>query len=33
MKETDFPSYAGDKTTYRTADTIEEVIQLLERDS
>ena len=32
MKETDFSSYA-DNTPYRTADTIEEVIKLLERDS
>ena len=33
MKETDFSSYADDNTPYRTADTIEEVIKLLERDS
>ena len=32
-KETDFSSYADGKTPYRTADTIEEVIKLLERDS
>ena len=33
MKETDFSSYADDNTPYRTADTIEEVMKLLERDS
>ena len=33
MKETDFSSYADDNTPYRIADTIEEVIKLLERDS
>ena len=33
MKETDFSSYAVDNTPYRTVDTIEEVIKLLERDS
>ena len=33
MKETDFSSYAEDNTPYRIADTIEEVIKLLERDS
>ena len=33
MKETDFSSYANDNTAYRTGDTIEEVIKLLERDS
>ena len=33
MKETDFSSDADDNTPYRTADTIEEVIKLLERDS
>ena len=33
MKETDFLSYADDNTPYRTADTVHEVIKLLERDS
>ena len=33
MKETDFSSYADDNTPYRTADTIEEVTKLLERDN
>ena len=33
MKETDFSSYADHNTNYRTADTNEEVIKLLERDS
>ena len=33
MKESDFSSYTDDNTPYRTADTIEEVIKLLERDS
>ena len=33
MKGTDFSSYADDNTPYRTADTIEEIIKLLERDS
>ena len=33
MKEADFSSFADDNTPYRTADTIEEVIKLLERDS
>ena len=33
MKETDFSSYADDNTSYRAADTTEEVIKLLERDS
>ena len=33
MKETDFSSYADNNTPYRTADTIDEVIKLLERDS
>ena len=33
MKETDFSSYADDNTPYVTADTIEEVIKLLERES
>ena len=33
MKETDFSSYADDNTPYKNADTIEEVIKLLERDS
>ena len=33
MKDTDFSSYADDNTPYRTADTIEEIIKLLERDS
>ena len=33
IKKTDFSSYADDNTPYRTADTIEEVITLLERDT
>ena len=33
IKETDFSSYADDNTLYRTADTIDEIIKLLERDS
>ena len=33
MKETDFSSYADDNTPYRTADTIEEELKLLELDS
>ena len=33
MKETEFSSYADDNTPYRTANTIEEVIKLLERGS
>ena len=33
MKETDFSSYEDDNTPYVTADTIEEVIKLLERES
>ena len=33
MKETNFSSYADDNTPYRTADTIEDVIKLLESDS
>ena len=33
MKETDFSSYTDDNTPYGTADTIEEVIRSLERDS
>ena len=33
MKETDFSNYADDNTPYRTADTIEEGIKLLERNS
>ena len=33
MKEADFSSFPDDNTPYRTADTIEEVIKLLERDS
>ena len=33
MKETDVLSYADDNTPYRTADTVHEVIKLLERDS
>ena len=33
MKETDYSSYADDNTPYRTAEIIEEVIKLLERDS
>ena len=33
MKETDFSSYTDDNKPYRTADTIAEVMKLLERDS
>ena len=33
MNETDFASYADDNTPYRTANTLDEVIQSLERDS
>ena len=33
MKETNFSSYADNNTPYRNADTIDEVIKLLERDS
>ena len=33
MNETDFASYADDNTPYRTANTIDEVIQSLEHDS
>ena len=33
MNETEFASYADDKTPYRTANTIDEVIQSLEQDS
>ena len=33
MKETDFSSYADNNIPYRTADTIDEVIKLLERDT
>ena len=33
MKVTDFSSYVDDNTPYRTADTIDEVIKLLECDS
>ena len=33
MKESDFSSYTDDNTPYRTADTIEEVIKLLKRES
>ena len=33
IKETDFSKYADDNTPYRTADTIDEVIKLLELDS
>ena len=33
MKETDFSSYADNNTPYRTAETIDEVIKLLEHDS
>ena len=33
MNETDFASYADDNTSYRTANTIDEVIQSLEHDS
>ena len=33
MNKTDFASYAGDNTPYRTANTIDEVIQSLEHDS
>ena len=32
MNETDFASYADDKRSYRTAKTIDEVIQALEHD-
>ena len=32
MKETGFSSYADDNTRYRTAETIDELIKLLERD-
>ena len=30
MKETDFSSYADENTPYRAADTIDEIIELLE---
>ena len=33
MNETDFASYADDNAPYRTANTIDEVTQSLERDS
>ena len=33
MNETDFASYADDNTSYRTANTIDEVIESLEHDS
>ena len=33
MNETDFASYADDNTSYRTANTIDEVIESLENDS
>ena len=33
MNETDFTNYADDNAPYRTANTIDEVIQLLEHDS
>ena len=33
MKENDFSSYADDNTPYRTAETIDEAIKLLEHDS
>ena len=33
MNETDFASYADDNTPYRTANTLDEVIQSLEHDS
>ena len=33
MKGTDFSSYADDNRPYRTADTIEELMKLLEHDS
>ena len=33
MNETDFASYADDNTPYRTANTIDEVIQSLEYDA
>ena len=33
MIETDFASHADDNTSYRTANTIDEVIQSLEHDS
>ena len=32
MKETDFSNYADDNMPYRTAETIDEVIKLLEHD-
>ena len=33
LNETDFTSYAEDNTPYRTANTVDEVIQSLEHDS
>ena len=33
IKETDFSSFADDNTTYRTAESIDEVIKLLECES
>ena len=33
MNETDFASYAGDNAPYRTANTIDEIIQSLQHDS
>ena len=33
MKGTDFSNYADDNTPYRTSETIDEVIKLLEHDS
>ena len=33
IKETDFSSFADDNTTYRTVETIDEVIKLLECES
>ena len=33
MKETNFSSYADDNTPYRTEETIDKVIKLLEHDS
>ena len=33
IKETDFSSFADDNTTYRTAETTDEIIKLLECES
>ena len=33
MRETGFSSYADDNTPYATADTIDKIIKLIERDS